>query len=77
MFVQMFVIILHFLFDVCLPAITNGFDHVGLCPKLYPDIYLKFDLLCVFEMPVTPVPCALFPPQTEASVFIIKHRDLA
>lgn len=73
---QMFVIFLHFcifmshfLFDLWLPLIINfrDFDRVGFCPKQDPDIYFKFDLLCVFEMSVTPVSCPIFfPQQTEA-----------
>lgn len=69
MFVQMLVIFVHFcifmshfLFDLWSPLIINEFDPAGLCPKQDPDIYFKCDLLCVFEMSVTPVSCALFLP---------------
>lgn len=77
---QMFVIFLrfcismsHFLFDLCLPLIINEFDHMGLCPKEDPDIYFKFDLLCVFEMSVTPVSFTLFLPHNEVCSLLIKH----
>lgn len=75
MFVQMFVIFLHFLFDSCLPVINNELDHVGPCLKLDLDIYFKFDLLCVFKNDCDI--CVSHPLlKTEACVLLIKHRDL-
>lgn len=58
----------HFLFDLRFPPIINEIDQLGLCPKLDPDIYFKFDLLCVFEMSATSVCCALF------FFFFFSHR---